>query len=58
MDLHLITYYIGIIIVFFSHIYVLFDKPSNMMKQHSYINIFAALLIAYYFMHKEGFIHF
>ena len=36
------------------------SKPgiSTDMKIHSYVNILAALLIAYYFMHKEGHIKF
>ena len=58
MDIHLIAYYIGIFTIFASHIY-LFAKPEqtpDAMKMHSVINIIAALLIAYYFMNKEGFI--
>ena len=58
MNLHLISYYIGIIIVFFSHIYTLLHNPSDMMKYHSYGNILAVFLIAYYFMNKENFIKF
>lgn len=61
MDLHLISYYIGIFVVFASHIYLLTmskDMSSDMMKIHSYVNIIAASLIAYYFMNKEGFIKF
>jgi hypothetical protein len=59
MDIHLVAYYIGIFIVFFSHIYILFSKSSyKMMMYHAYLNIFGALLIAYYFMYKEGFIDF
>ena len=55
--LGLVSYYIGIFIVFFSHIYMLISKLSyNMITFHAYFNIFGALLIAYYFMHKEGFI--
>ena len=59
MDYHLTSYYIGIFIVFASHLYVL-SKPgiSTDIKIHSYVNILAALLIAYYFMHKEGYIKF
>ena len=59
MDIHLISYYIGIFIVFFSHIYILVFNSHNKMKAyHSYLNIFAAFLIAYYFMNKEKFISF
>jgi hypothetical protein len=59
-DLHLISYYIGIFIVFSSHVYMLVQpgKPMMSVKTHSYINLIAVLMIAYYFTHKEGFIHF
>lgn len=61
MDKHLISYYIGIVIVFVSHVYsiVYKDNPLQItMTQHSYANILAVALIAYYFMNKEGFIQF
>jgi hypothetical protein len=58
INIHLIAYYAGIVIVFLTHIYTLVNNPTDMMKYHSYINIFAALLIAYYFMNKEEFISF
>jgi hypothetical protein len=58
MKKHLISYYIGIIIVFFSHIYTLLDNPTEMMFYHSFLNILASILIAYYFMNKEKFINF
>jgi hypothetical protein len=60
MNLHLIAYYIGIFIVFASHLFLLYnpDQKNFDMKQHSYANLFAAVLIAYYFMNKEGFINF
>jgi hypothetical protein len=56
MDKHIISYYAGIFIVFASHIYVLTQSASDSMKMHSYANIFAVFLIAYYFMNREGFI--
>lgn len=60
MDQHLIAYYIGIFIVFASHIYIIY-KPADLHtspETHAYINLVAALLIAYYFTSKEDFIHF
>lgn len=58
MDIHLISYYIGIFIVFVTHIYMLVISSSNDMKIHSILNIMAAIFIAYYFMNKEKFIKF
>lgn len=58
MDLHLASYYVGILIVFATHVYMLVDKPSTTMMWHSIINLVAAFMIAYYFMNKEGFIQF
>lgn len=57
MERHLLAYYIGIAIVFASHMYMIYapDAPIATMQQHSYINILAALLIAYYFMYKENY---
>ena len=60
MEQHLIAYYIGIFIVFGSHIYMLL-KPNEMIMtqpQHIYANLAEALAIAYYFMYKENFISF
>lgn len=60
MEQHLIAYYIGIIIVFSSHAYMLYapDKPLSTMEQHCYVNILGAVCIAYYFMFKEGYINY
>lgn len=55
MNSHLLTYYIGISIVFLSHIYLAVTKG---MSSHALLNIFGGVLIAYYFMNKEGFIKF
>ena len=54
MDSHLIAYYIGIAVVFLSHIFMLIKPmPPSGMRMHAIINIVAACLIAYYFMNKE-----
>jgi hypothetical protein len=59
MDIHLITYYIGILIIFALNIYILSSSKSNKnITSYAYMNILAGLLIAYYFMHKEKFIYF
>jgi len=59
MDRHLIFYYIGIMIVLISHIYMLVYQFDNMEdKIHASVNLFAVCCIAYYFMNKEGYIHF
>ena len=60
MDNHLISYYIGIFIIFVSHSYMLVypEQKAMTMRNHSIINIIGGMLIAYYFMHKEGYISF
>ncbi len=50
----LIAYYIGIVIVFGTHIWMLVKMPH--MRAHSIINIVAGVLIAYYFMRSQKYI--
>lgn len=57
MDQHLISYYIGILIVFGTHIYLLITDKID-LKIHSIINIVAGLMIVYYFLNKENIIKF
>ena len=59
----LITYYIGIAVVFLTHLYMIISAIiakkfsfRNPMIIHSIINIAAALMIAFYFMVKEKYI--
>jgi hypothetical protein len=52
---YLLCYYIGILIVFGSHGYTIFTSENKDMLNLSYLNIFAAVLIAIYFMNKECF---
>ena len=52
---HLISYYIGIFVIFASHLYMLTTGSSI---EHSIVNIIAGLMIAYYFMNKENIISF
>jgi hypothetical protein len=59
VDGHLVTYYIGIAIIFITHLYMLImpqNMSANMVRVHAGLNLAAALMIAYYFTHKEGFI--
>lgn len=59
--LHLASYYIGIAIVFLTHLYMVFLVEKMDRKEiliHSILNIIGAIAIAYYFMNKEKFISF
>jgi hypothetical protein len=56
MNIHEIAYYAGIAIVVGSHGYMLLNNMGS--KSHSIWNLFAASLIAYYFMWKQNFITF
>ena len=47
---HYIAYYIGILFIVISHLYML-RTPT--MYWHSIFNLIAAALIAYYFINKE-----
>lgn len=59
MNRHLLAYYIGITIVFGTHAYILINKDRPIPTvSHGSVNILACMLIAYYFMNKEGFIKF
>jgi len=59
MDPHLLSYYIGISIIFGIHAYNLLGGQLDITsKTHSITMIIAALMVAYYFMHKEGMIDF
>jgi len=59
MDNHLLSYYIGITIIFLMNLAIVFSiVPSKSSIYYAFINISGAFCIAYYFMHKEGFISF
>ena len=59
MEIHLISYYIGILIIFITNILILiYNKSYNIVNVYVYFNIFGAFLIAYYFMYKEKYIKF
>lgn len=53
-----IAYYIGIIIVFITHIWIIIQGgiPSSQTVPHAYINLAAAFMIAYYFVTTRGYI--
>lgn len=49
MDKYDVSYYVGISIVFFSHIAV-----YKHMTRHAQVNLVAGALIALYFIHSKG----
>ena len=55
---HLLSYFIGIFIVFTTNVYMLAAPPKFRLstRQHACVNIVGGLFIAYYFMHREGYI--
>lgn len=55
MEHHIIAFYIGFLMIFVSHVYVLHMPylPLFTMKQHCYFNIIGSLLMVYYFIFKE-----
>jgi amino acid permease len=60
MEQHLISYYIGILIIFLINAYILFQPDQTMMtvKQYASLNLAGAFFIAYYFLYKENKISF
>ena len=62
MDLHLHFYFIGITILFVINGAVLLYRSggryAGFPNPLAVINFFAGLCIAYYFMHREGYIRF
>jgi hypothetical protein len=53
MEIHLVSYYIGILIIFFTNLYIIFNNKDQTVINYSYLNIFGTLLIGFYFMDKE-----
>lgn len=59
LDQHLVAYYIGIAVILLANIYFLInEKPLLEGAWLGYAHLVAVACIAYYFMHKEGFIKF
>jgi hypothetical protein len=60
MDIHLIAYFLGIAIVFGSHLLMLVAPHLAMRMftthQHIVANLFACACIAFYFMSREKYI--
>ena len=56
MQFFYFTYYVGIMIVFLTHLFMLFQMPS--MRTHAILNLLAAFMIAHYFVHREGYVKF
>ena len=67
MDRHLVAYFVGITLVFVINGMLLLDEYKRMGGRGRYagfpnpvviIYFFAGMCIVYYFMHREGYIHF
>lgn len=56
MDKQLVSYYAGISIIFGTHLWIILSNKNSALNQHAYINLFGAMLIAFYFLKKEKFI--
>lgn len=54
MNLYLIGFYIGLFIIFASHLYNLIDPENSItMAQHSYANLIAGFLIVLYVYQRK-----
>lgn len=56
IEIHLLAYYLGIFALFSSSAYILVKADSPMSRRFAYINLVAGLLIAYFFMHQQGYL--
>ncbi len=53
-----LAYYIGITIVFATHLYIIWSggMPMSQSIAHSYLNLAAAFMIAYSFVSDKGYL--
>lgn len=61
LDLHVIFYYVGVFILLYVNIstfWVQGGRYSGFPNLAAASNLFALVCIAYYFMHREGYIRF